>query len=658
MTDKKFPLASIIIYLVLAIILIVGLIFLLPLGSDKFVGNGEGFKGPLSVSIAVKDGVITDAKLDSFSDSVFAEPSANEILAQAVEKGNPNDLDVVAGATYTSNGVITALQSAYREALGNTTFTGKGEGFKGPLAVTIEVKGGKIVEAELSEFSDSEFAVPSAEAVITQALEKGSADNLDVVAGATYTSTGVINALKSAYNQSQGKPADQDMIFTDTTTDVVIIGAGGAGLSAAVAASESGANVIILEKMSIAGGNTNYATGGLNASETSSQKAKGIEDSNEQFYEDTMVGGGNINNPELVQVFVENSAETVDWLQSYGMDLSDVGFMGGSTNSRTHRPTGGAAIGSHFTSVMVEAAENAGAEIRYNNEVTEIINTNGKATGVKVSTKEGDYTITADAVIVATGGFGANAELVASFVPSLEGFGTTNHAGATGDGIELAENFDAGLVDIEQIQTHPTVVPVKNIMITEAVRGNGAIMINREGQRFEEEMSTRDVMSSAILAQTGKTAFLVFDQGIRESLKAIEGYATKGLLTQGETLAELETNLGIPAGNLEATVVRYNGFVDAKSDPDFGRESFPRKLSTGPFYAVEVAPAVHHTMGGLEINVNAEVIDANGDVIEGLYAAGEVTGGIHGANRLGGNAVSDIATFGRIAGVRAAEFVK
>jgi len=539
-----------------------------------------------------------------------------------------------------------------------SSYEGTVDGFDGPITIKISVTDGKITGGEFVLISEAVFAIPAADTILEQAIKNGNADNLDVVSGSTITSNATIAAIQAALAASSGMSTKDEVPAEDISTDIVIIGAGGAGLSAAIAARNGDVSVIVLEKMGIAGGNTNYATGGLNASETSSQTANNIADSNQQFYDDTMKGGNNVNNPDLVRVMVENSAQTVDWLIGLGMDLSDVGKLGGSTNNRTHRPTGGGAIGSHFTAIMVKAAEDSGAEIRYNSTVTSIIDKDRKVTGVTVSSPNGDYTITAKAVIVATGGFGANAELVSSFVPSLEGFGTTNHRGATGDAIELVQAFDVALVDIEQIQTHPTVVPVKNIMITEAVRGNGAIMTNLEGKRFEQEMATRDVMSEAILAQTGKTAYLVFDQGIRDSLKAIEAYQRQGLLTEGATLAELAQNLNMPVANLEATVASYNSSVDSETDADFGRADMPRKIETGPFFAVEVAPAIHHTMGGLKIHTETEVLNTSNTVVPGLYAAGEVTGGIHGTNRLGGNALSDIATFGRIAGTEAALYVK
>lgn len=544
------------------------------------------------------------------------------------------------------------------ENIADGTWTGKAPGFKDEIEVSITTKDGKIVSADVLKINDSDFAVNDTKALLAEIVKKGSVSNVDVVSGATYTSKGIIAAVNAALASAKGISEATTAKLEDTETDVVIIGAGGAGLSAAVAAREGGASVIVLEKMPIVGGNTNYATGGLNASETSIQAKMGISDSNEQYIEDTMVGGKNINDLALVTEMVEKSAETVDWLIKLGADLTDVGKMAGSTNSRTHRPTGGAAVGAHLSAALEKAAKAAGADIRLNQEVTKIINENGKAVGVVVSTKDGEYTIKAKAVIVATGGFGANPTLVESYKPELKGFGTTNHAGATGDALTWAKDFNAALTDIEQIQTHPTVVPVKNLMITEAVRGNGAIMINRDGNRFCTEMATRDVMSAAILEQTGGTAYLMFDTSIRKSLKAIETYASQGLLTEGATVAELAQKLGIPEATLEKTVSDYNSYVANGNDPDFGRKAseMPRALVEGPYYVVEVGPAIHHTMGGLKINTKAEVIDTNGKVIPALYAAGEVTGGIHGANRLGGNAVADITVFGKIAGEQAAKY--
>lgn len=470
-------------------------------------------------------------------------------------------------------------------------------------------------------------------------------------------STLVIGCAKKVENEgSQNDPikAVEENTTANKSTDVVVIGAGGAGLSAALEVKLGGKEVIVVEKMPVVGGNTLRATGGINAAGTSVQKALGIEDSVETHYEDTMKGGYDKNDPALVKVMTENAADSIEWLISLGADLSDVGRLAGATNDRAHRPTGGAPVGSHIVKVLKENAAKENIEILLETTATEILYENNEIKGIVAKDKDGNsFTIEANAVIIATGGFGANTTMVAELDSSLEGFGTTNHPGATGDGITMATDIGADVVQMEEIQTHPTVVPSNGYMITEAVRGNGAILINRDGKRFVSELSTRDVVSEAVLQQEGKTAFLFFDGTVKESLKAIDGYIKMGLTTEGETIEELAGKLGINGENLVETVNVYNGYVDAKEDKDFARPDMPRKLEKATYYAIEVGPAVHHTMGGLKINEKAQVLDTNGNVITGLYAAGEVTGGVHGGNRLGGNALADIVTFGRIAGKNA-----
>lgn len=442
------------------------------------------------------------------------------------------------------------------------------------------------------------------------------------------------------------------------TTDVVVVGGGGAGLSAAIAVKEKGANVVLVEKMLMLGGNTNYATAGINAANTKLQKKLGIEDNAELFYNDTMKGGKNVNNPELVKKLTTDSANIIDWLTERGADLSEVVFTGGQSAKRTHRPAGGQAVGPVIVDALAETAEKDGIDVRTESEVTKLIKTGDKVTGVEVKHKGETYNITAKAVVMATGGFGANAKMVAEYKPSLEGFGSTNSPAITGEGIKMVKAVGGDLVDMTEIQTHPTVVHKKTAMITEAVRGEGAILVNREGKRFVSELETRDVVSKAELEQTGKSAFLVFDQEVREKLGAINGYVRKGFTVEGATVEELAGKIGVDAKGLVDTMAKYNGYVKAGEDKDFGKTALPRELVKAPFYAIEVSPAVHHTMGGVRINTNAEVLTADGKVIPGLFAAGEITGGVHGANRIGGNAVTDITVYGKTAGENAADFAK
>ena len=437
-------------------------------------------------------------------------------------------------------------------------------------------------------------------------------------------------------------------------TDVVIIGGGGGGLSAAIEAHDAGANVIIVEKMPFLGGNTAIATGGINAAGTVFQEKLGITDTAEIHYADTLAGGEDLNDPELVKFLTENAADAIDWLTDLGADLSDVGSLGGATNKRAHRPTGGAAVGNHLVEVLSANVAERGIETMTNTEATELIVSGDEIIGIKAKSGDQEYIINAEAVIIASGGFANNAELYTKYAPELDGFISTNQLGATGDGIELAESVNADFVDLEQIQIHPTVHPETAGLITEAVRGNGAILVNTKGERFTNEMLTRDKVSAAILEQEGGRAYLVFDHSVRESLAAIEKYVSQGITTEAETPEALAEALGMDAATLKATIESYNEAVTSGNDTAFGRTSgLETTFEKAPYYAIEVAPGVHHTMGGIKINTNSEVISTEGSVIKNLYAAGEVTGGVHGAERLGGNALADIIVFGRQAGINA-----
>jgi fumarate reductase flavoprotein subunit len=296
-----------------------------------------------------------------------------------------------------------------------------------------------------------------------------------------------------------------------------------------------------------------------------------------------------------------------------------------------------------------------GIPIILNAEVTSITMQGGRANGIQVNYEGRSHSVSAQAVVLAAGGFGANNEMASELDPQVRGFATTNQPGATGSGIVLARNVGADFVDMEWIQTHPTHAPDRE-MITEAVRGNGAIMTNRDGMRFVDEMGLRDVVSASILAQRGASAFLVFDDSVRASLAVIDSYINRGFVHQADTPQELAAIIGATDGGagMAATLAAYNAAVAAGNDAEFGRTVMPRALNAPPFFAIEIVPAIHHTMGGVKIDTETRVLNSAGAPIPGLYAAGEVVGGIHGNNRLGGNAMIDIIVFGRIAGVNAA----
>ena len=594
------------------------------------------------------------------------------------------------------------------------TGVGTAQGFAGEVTVTVTLTDGVITAVVAEGLNETQGIGSVAIEKLPAEMVAGNTVNVDAVTSATVTSNAVIEAAKLALTAAGVDPANysakaEAAVAEDAAyeADVVIVGAGGAGMTAALTAAEAGKTVIVVESQPMVGGNTVKATGGMNAAKTAhqdnntfgetaglekqlkaaegyadnaaitdlaakvtvqwndyQQNPQGYFDSVELMQLDTMIGGKGVNNPELVATMVNGTADAIDWLKTVNIDLHDVASFGGASVKRIHRPTNAegktVSVGAYMVPLLETACtENANITILLETTANTILTKDGVACGIVATGKSGEtVTVNAKAVILATGGFGANLEMVAQLKPELEGFMTTNAAGLKGQGIAMAEAIGAATVDMDQIQIHPTVQAETAALITEGLRGDGAVLINAEGKRFIDEVGTRDVVSAAEIAQTGSYSWLIVDEAMLQKSTVIQGYVKKGFVFTGATYEELGAAIGVDGTVLAETMNTWNGYVEAKNDPDFGRTSFANPLNTAPYYAIKVTAGIHHTMGGLKINTNTEVIDVNGNVIPGLYAAGEVTGGVHGANRLGGNAVADIVVFGRIAGAAAAEFVK
>ena len=447
--------------------------------------------------------------------------------------------------------------------------------------------------------------------------------------------------------------------FAAESTDIVIIGSGGAGLSSAITATEKGAKVIVLEKMAYFGGNSNRSEGEMNAAGTKQQKAHGItDDTPERFAADTIRGGHGLNDPALVKALTENAASAEEWLLDLGAHFCHrMGRGGGQTRARGHGPCDGSPVGIEIMRVLGERADKDHIDMRLNNRVTKIIMKNGKVSGVQVKTPKGMETINAKAVILATGGFGANHKMVEKYRPELKGFSTTNHPGATGDGIILAQQVGAGLTDIEQIQIHPTVIKKNGALISESMRARGGFLLNKNGKRFTNELLTRDVVSANELKQPGGIAYLVIDNSIYSKNKMAQNYTAEKLMTKCDTIADVAKLIGVDEKVVQASFDQYHKAFDNKKDDLFGRPEMLIRMDQAPYFVAEVTPGIHHTMGGVKIDPQAEVLTPEKKPIPGLFAAGEVTGGVHGGNRIGGNAVADIITFGRISANSALKYI-
>ena len=545
---------------------------------------------------------------------------------------------------------------------------GSGTGFGGQLDVAITLDEDKITDIVVQNHNETAYVGGRAFPLLKEKIIAAQSPEVDNISGASFTSyaykTAVAKAMEGAglqaYKINFNTKSPNSITLTngpDVEVDVLVIGGGGAGLSAAISAADLGSKVMVIEKMPLLGGNTVYSAGGLNAAETSSQKASGIEDSKQTYYEDTMKGGKNVNDPELVKILTSEGDITIDWLKDKGIDLSKVALLAGSSNPRAHLPAGGSAIGPYLFAGLEAYVKKIGVDIRPNTLAVALNINNGQIKSVKVESDTTIYTIKVKAVIIATGGFGANLEMVAANNPKLKGFKTSNHKGATGDIFPVVQKLGVQLKDMDKIQINPTGETTKSFIITEAVRGSGGIFVNAEGKRFVNELGTRDVVAASILSQPKSMAFIIYDNQTRNALKIIENYEKLGIVRQGKTLEELAGIIKVPSTELQKTITAFNKILAAQKDP-LGRIRFAKAIEQGPFYAIAINPVIHHTMGGIAVNTESQVLFTNNTPVKGLYAAGEVVGGIHGANRLGGNAVSDITTFGRRSGERAAKFAQ
>ena len=600
------------------------------------------------------------------------------------------------------------------------TYTGEAYGHdkENPVKVTLTIKDKTITKVEVDASHETNGIGSKAAETMPGAIVAANSLDVDGVSGATQTSKAIIEAATAALKQAGLEPSDLVSKNTSTTkakdieetVDVVVVGAGGAGMTAAITATDAGKKVIVVESQPIAGGNSVRSTGGMNAAKTPYQdknefkEAAGVEktlataaekfadnetitalaatvksqwdtyqanpqgyfDSVELMELDTMIGGKGKNNPELVKALAENSADAIEWLASIGAEVKNVGAFGGASVKRIHRPVNAdgkvTAVGAYIVPILEKNLQDRNVQFLFDTTANEIIMKDGKAVGIKGTGKDGHkVTINAKSVVIATGGFGANAEMVEKYKPELKGFATTNAEGAQGQGIDMATAVGAATVDMDQIQIHPTVHIEEDgnaHLITEGLRGDGAILVNTEGKRFYDEVSTRDKVSAAIIAQPEKSAWLIVDQAMVDKSAVIAGYIKSGYTVTGATYEELAKAMGVDEATFTSTMNTWNQAVEAKSDAEFGRTSFANPLTAAPYYAIKITPAVHHTMGGIVINPKAEVLNEKGEAISGLYAAGEVTGGVHGANRLGGNAVADFVVFGRISGQSAADNAK
>ena len=562
--------------------------------------------------------------------------------------------------------------SAFGVEFKEGTYVGEAKGYRGEVKVEVKTSKNKIEEVKVIKNTDTPIISESAAKKVPEQIVKYQSLRVDGVSGATGTSRALTSAVRNALKNSGAdlkelnkKPVIEakKLVKETQNKDVVVIGAGGAGLVAAIEAKNNGAkNVIVLEKMAFAGGNTLISGGEYAAPNNWVQVKKGLKDSNDAFYNDILKGGDNEGDPKLVRVLADNALSGAEWLKDYiNMTFEDRQmFFGGHSVERSLVPQG--ATGVEMISKLLAKAEELNIPVLYETPATELMVDKGRVTGVKAVSEDKEYTFLAkDGVILATGGFGSNLEMRVKYNKDVdENILSTNTVGITGDGITMAEKIGAQLEDMPFIQTYPTCDPISGALLYfgDVRLVGGSILVNQEGKRFVEELERRDVISMAIKNQTGNAAYQFCDEAQVKLSGVAEHHADEvnylfnnKLLVKADTIKEAADFFGIDAAKLEKTVAKYNQYAKDGKDLEFNKRGKLTPFEAkGPFYIMKAVPAVHHTMGGVKIDENARVINTKGEVIKGLYGAGEVTGDIHGTNRLGSDAIADITVFGRIAG--------
>ena len=583
------------------------------------------------------------------------------------------------GAMALGTGVALADEAADEAAAAPAVATvGSSVGKNGHLEVEVVTNAGAIERINVLYSHESPGIGDVCMEKLTKLIVDNQTLNVDVVAGATLSSSAFLLAVGEALDAAgedssewRGRehavqPAAEGLA---DSYDVVVVGTGGAGFTAAISAANKGKSVLLMEKLGIYGGSTSLSGGEMAVPGNWIQVQEGIEDSPELMTEDMLVGGDNIGDPDLVATICNNVYDAAQWLTFEGGVAWEHNqlFFGGHSVKRSIIPKGHK--GNAMTTKLTERAQGiANLTLVDNTKATELVVTDGAVTGIKAeNTVTGDtYEFACKAVVLASGGFGSNVEMREQANPDFGAqFNSTDSVGAQGDGLTMASAIGAELIDMDLIQTYPICdVDTGALIYLDDMRlDERTIMFNKEGERFVEELDRRDVLSNAILAQTDERAYEIWDQAAADETGVVdihhdeyENLTSRGLCVAADTIEEACEPFGIDAEALKATIERWNGFVDAGADEDFNYRGEMRKIETPPYYIVVYKPAVHYTMGGLHINTDAQVLDTAGNPIPGLYAAGEVAGHKMGTNRLGSTSMSDIYTFGRIAGNNAADY--
>lgn len=558
------------------------------------------------------------------------------------------------------------------------TYTGTAAGKNGDVKVEVTFSANAIDSVKVVEHSETAGISDGAIENIPAAIVENQSLAVDTVSGATVTSDAILKAVADAVAQAGGDvealknvaaPAGEKEA-KELSADVIVVGGGGAGMAAATRLAQLGKSVILVEKSGFLGGAISVSGGNQVVMGSQLQIDNGVaDDSVESMVADFEANGANKNNKEILTLFAENVGATTDWLvASCGITFEEgLHQLGEYSHNRELAYTGG---GAGFAEAMRKAVEEAGVQVLLNTKAESLIADNGTVTGVKAVSSNADYTLTAGDVVLATGGYGANKDMLTDEMKSALYYGP---ASSTGEGIQMAQAVGAQTANMEYGKRYPNGIEVSEGMAKSTIAGNivgwtmSAILVNKDGNRVVNEKASNRTILEEELKQEGGELYLLLDAETFEAWKAklapagisdadIEKYleangTTTPVFAHGETLEEAAAAAGINADNLKATVEKYNGFVAKGSDDDFGRAAtyLTKAIGEGPYYIVEQKPRFATTMGGLVISTSMQVLNEAGEPISGLYAAGENCGQVMGDDSPSGANNAWALTSGKLA---------
>lgn len=524
------------------------------------------------------------------------------------------------------------------------TYSAEAQGFHGLIKLEVEVDENSILNVIVVEHDETQGVGSNAIDKLPSLIVEHQSLAVEAISGATVTSDALVKAVEMALVEAGASSEDlyteikdETVTLEDTTTDIVVVGAGGAGMAAAIEAASSGKNVIILEKTGVVGGTTTLATTAYNAGGSSVQNEMENPFTAEDYY--AKIVGNSTEEDPIARIQANRSGADADWLIGMGADMTKV------INGSQHVTTDGSSFGSMLVSTLSNKINELNIDVRLNAKGVKLITDSEKVVGIEVETEDGNYKISADAVILATGGFASNPEFVDKYTPQWSGYPSTASVGATGDGIAMALELGAAISNMDKCSPQTVAFNTGSSTISFTfLRYNGAILINKEGARFVNELGVESVLGTSIKEATDGGAYIVIDQTLADSSEQVQGFIEAGYFQKAETIEDLASIIHCDVETLAETIATYQTAVETQNDTEFNRTvGMTMDFKTAPYYTAWITPANQTTLGGLVIDTEAHVLREDGSIIKGLYAGGETTSS-------NGHGLTRAVTIGRLAG--------